>query len=297
MYTPEDWHRTWKWWFGRWFSSSRGVFSGSMSIFRGVIRGGNLVNIYNLKPKGRKWEKIKFHKKNLSQQSTSPKYTCPISLQRRSCHDVSCVFLHLFYVLVHYSEPLDLQILQYIASILKALRFLPGYFWMLRCPPPQWCEYQYRWSLKIRAPSQQLSTWPSSSEPENNNNFVNLKFWRRLTSPMYRETVKSLEILQPQTPSEFDSFWRRLGNLMSSQNWITNASGSKLATYFGASVGEIWTSPLCGYLSWKGTVPSQLDVGRPMFLYDCQYHRENGGTLGMVPLIISPTYTLYSGYL
>ena len=27
--TPEDWHRTWKWWFGRWSSSSRAVFSGS----------------------------------------------------------------------------------------------------------------------------------------------------------------------------------------------------------------------------------------------------------------------------
>ena len=27
------------------------------------------------------------------------------------------------------------------------------------------------------------------------------------------------------------------------------------------------------------------------------YHRENGGTLGMVPLIINPIYTLYSGYL
>ena len=26
-------------------------------------------------------------------------------------------------------------------------------------------------------------------------------------------------------------------------------------------------------------------------------HRENGGTLGMVPLIINPVYTLYSGYL
>ena len=26
-------------------------------------------------------------------------------------------------------------------------------------------------------------------------------------------------------------------------------------------------------------------------------HRENGGTLGMVPLIINPMYTLYSGYL
>ena len=36
-YTPEDSHRTWKWWFGRWFSFSRGVFSGSMLIFRGVL--------------------------------------------------------------------------------------------------------------------------------------------------------------------------------------------------------------------------------------------------------------------
>ena len=26
-------------------------------------------------------------------------------------------------------------------------------------------------------------------------------------------------------------------------------------------------------------------------------HRENGGTLGMVPLTINPIYTLYSGYL
>ena len=27
------------------------------------------------------------------------------------------------------------------------------------------------------------------------------------------------------------------------------------------------------------------------------FHRENGGTLGMVPLIINPIYTLYSGHL
>ncbi len=26
-------------------------------------------------------------------------------------------------------------------------------------------------------------------------------------------------------------------------------------------------------------------------------HRENGGALGMVPLIVNPIYTLYSGYL
>ena len=36
-YTPEDQHRTWKWWFGRWFSFSRGVFSGSMLILQGCI--------------------------------------------------------------------------------------------------------------------------------------------------------------------------------------------------------------------------------------------------------------------
>ena len=29
----------------------------------------------------------------------------------------------------------------------------------------------------------------------------------------------------------------------------------------------------------------------------CMIHRENGGTLGMVPLMINPIYTLYSGYL
>ena len=29
----------------------------------------------------------------------------------------------------------------------------------------------------------------------------------------------------------------------------------------------------------------------------CLNHRENGGTLGMVPLVINPMYTLYSGNL
>ena len=33
-YTREDEHRTWKRWFGRWFSCSRGLFSGSMLIFK-----------------------------------------------------------------------------------------------------------------------------------------------------------------------------------------------------------------------------------------------------------------------
>ena len=49
--------------------------------------------------------------------------------------------------------------------------------------------------------------------------------------------------------------------------------------------------------------PSNL--GYPLFfetpIYDCickcKCHRENDGTLGMVPLIINPIYTLYSGYL
>ena len=38
-YTLEDWHGTWKWWFGRWFSFSIGWFLGSMLIFRGVSGG------------------------------------------------------------------------------------------------------------------------------------------------------------------------------------------------------------------------------------------------------------------
>ena len=36
QYTQEDQYRIWKWWFEKWFSSSRGVFSGSMLIFGGV---------------------------------------------------------------------------------------------------------------------------------------------------------------------------------------------------------------------------------------------------------------------
>ncbi len=35
-YTPENQHGTQKWRFGRWISFSKGWFSGSMSIFRGV---------------------------------------------------------------------------------------------------------------------------------------------------------------------------------------------------------------------------------------------------------------------
>ena len=38
--------------------------------------------------------------------------------------------------------------------------------------------------------------------------------------------------------------------------------------------------------------PDQLDAIKPVVI-----HRENGGTLGMVPLIINSIYTLYSGYL
>ena len=34
----------------------------------------------------------------------------------------------------------------------------------------------------------------------------------------------------------------------------------------------------------------------PRFFFEMEIHRENDGTLGMVPLIINPIYTLYSGY-
>ena len=40
--------------------------------------------------------------------------------------------------------------------------------------------------------------------------------------------------------------------------------------------------------------PLQKFQGLVQLPYIC--HRENGGTLGMVPLIINPIYTLYSGY-
>ena len=50
-YTPDDLHRTWKWWFGRWLSFSRGVFSGSTLIFLGVdvLSQLCLPNIFSLK--------------------------------------------------------------------------------------------------------------------------------------------------------------------------------------------------------------------------------------------------------
>ena len=39
----------------------------------------------------------------------------------------------------------------------------------------------------------------------------------------------------------------------------------------------------------------RIPINQPVF--HGKYHMENGGTLGMVPLIINPIYTLYSGYL
>ena len=54
IYTPEDWHRTWTWWFGKWFSFSRGVFSGSMLIFGGV----DLQMVQCNTPLPRKWWKM-----------------------------------------------------------------------------------------------------------------------------------------------------------------------------------------------------------------------------------------------
>ena len=47
---------------------------------------------------------------------------------------------------------------------------------------------------------------------------------------------------------------------------------------------------------WKLAKLSQCSAGE-MWLSGVVFHRENGGSLGMGPLIINPIYTLYSGYL
>ena len=44
-------------------------------------------------------------------------------------------------------------------------------------------------------------------------------------------------------------------------------------------------------------VPKVPDAPQALGKGSCMIHRENGGTLGMVPLIINPIYTLSSGYL
>ena len=44
------------------------------------------------------------------------------------------------------------------------------------------------------------------------------------------------------------------------------------------------------------SVAQALDIASPSPMEYDWYHRENAGTLGMVPLIINPIYTLYSGY-
>ena len=54
------------------------------------------------------------------------------------------------------------------------------------------------------------------------------------------------------------------------------------------------------HFSWLGRVfIESKDLKASNYaMQDCNaYHRENGGTLGMVPLIINPIYTIYSGYL
>ena len=51
------------------------------------------------------------------------------------------------------------------------------------------------------------------------------------------------------------------------------------------------------------TNPQQVFITHPQIIKQSskiknnKTHGENGGTLGMVPLIINPIYTLYSGYL
>ena len=49
---------TWKWWFGRWFSFSRGpVFSGSMLILRGVYSKAPLVELFTKHTRqGTEWQ-------------------------------------------------------------------------------------------------------------------------------------------------------------------------------------------------------------------------------------------------
>ena len=68
-------------------------------------------------------------------------------------------------------------------------------------------------------------------------------------------------------------------------------------------VWHVWKQvyPLLGfeYAGWiyeSNCDNLSINNGHKMKFND-MFHRENGGTLGMVPLIINPIYTLYSGYL
>ncbi len=66
----------------------------------------------------------------------------------------------------------------------------------------------------------------------------------------------------------------------------------------------MWKKRLLGLITWyrqsHGIPPGRptVTVTGGIFTYmKTITHGENVGTLGMVPLIINPIYTLYSGYL
>ena len=51
-------------------------------------------------------------------------------------------------------------------------------------------------------------------------------------------------------------------------------------------------------LRWRPQQKHWLrEINHPLLKKAMDEQRENGGTLGMAPLIINPIYTLYSGYL
>ena len=97
---PKDWHRTWKWWFGRWFSSRGSVFSGSMLIFLCVAAISPL----------KKW-----------------KQSCPVVQLSRSriCFFVGCHFfgarIHLLLVVRKGVMPVYLLVLMSSRSLWKLI--------------------------------------------------------------------------------------------------------------------------------------------------------------------------------
>ena len=94
-------------------------------------------------------------------------------------------------------------------------------------------------SLKIRAPSKKYLPDPPHQKQQINTNFVNLRFWRRWTHSNVQGNGEISWNIATSNPFNVRQLcWRRLGNLMSSQNWITNASGSKLASYFGPPLAK-----------------------------------------------------------
>ena len=53
---------------------------------------------------------------------------------------------------------------------------------------------------------------------------------------------------------------------------------------------------LCKNVTAFWHYPQKIYIHTWIHLFNIKNHRENGGTLGMVPLIINPIYTLYSEY-